>query len=243
MRMDACVTLGTERETRLCPADLLRQMDEAGVDRAVIQPEDRMLAVYNEEGNRALLDAARAHPDRFIPACTANPWFGDRAVESLRRAAGEGARVAVFAPAVQGFLLGDEILDPLLETAGRETLVVYVHTGPHLHATPWQLALVAERHPRIPFLMGHSGATDFWRDVVPAASGCANVYIESSFARPFTVIHHLKALGPDRGVMGSGAPRNDLVFEWDQMRAVLSEEEGCRFYGETLLRLLENRPS
>ena len=40
MTIDCCVTLGQERETDLSADDLLRQMDTAGVDQAVIQPED-----------------------------------------------------------------------------------------------------------------------------------------------------------------------------------------------------------
>lgn len=113
MKIDAYTTPGTERETRLNASDLLRAMESAGIDRAVIAPEDREIAVANAAGNQQMIDLARASAGRFIPACAANPWFGRAAVDEVRRAAGEGARMLVLAPALQGFVLTDEICDNL----------------------------------------------------------------------------------------------------------------------------------
>ncbi len=239
MTIDACVTLGQERETVLSVEDLLQKMNRAGVDRAVIQPADRMLVVDNVEGNQMMLKMAKHHPDRLIASCTANPWFGQRAVDALLSAIEQGSRMIVFAPSLQGFILGDEILTPLLDAVAGKQIPIYVHTGPHLHSTPWQLANVAERHPNLPFLMGHSGATDFLNDIPNAASSMANIYLESSFARPFTMKSHLEKCGIQKGIMGSGAPRNDLEFEWQQMRMVFPQQEYSQFYGDTLWRLLQ----
>lgn len=243
MTLDACVTLGAERETRLSPADLLRKMDAAGVERAMIQADDRALAVDFARGNREMLAVARQHPERLVAVCTANPWYGPAAVEALKRALAEGARMAVFAPSLQGFILGDEILDPVLESLVESRVPIYVHTGPHLHATPWQLAHLAARYPDLSFIMGHSGATDFWNDVADAAMSAPNLYLESSFARPFIMKSHLEKVGFERGLMGSGAPRNDLAYEWSQAREVIAPGQHAGFYGETLGRLIgEVRP-
>jgi len=239
MIIDACVTLGGERETILSVDDLLRQMDEAGVERALIQSQDRALVVDNEDGNRAMLQAAASHPDRLIASCTANPWYGQRAVEAVLNAISQGARMVVFAPALQGFILGDEIVHPVLDAIVEKHVPVYVHTGPHSHSTPWQLVNIAERYPALPFIMGHSGATDYWTDVPNAALVSDNIYLESSFARPFTMINHLKTVGMHRGIMGSGAPRNILKFEWEQARALFPPEENEAFFGGTLLSLIE----
>lgn len=237
--IDACVTLGSERETVLSVPDLLQQMDRAGVDRAVVQPEDRMLIVHNREGNRAMLDAAGKHPDRLIAACTANPWLGKAAVESVRDSIRDGARMVVFAPSLQGFILGDEILFSVLDAVHEMRVPIYVHTGPHLHSTPWQLVSVAERYPSLPFIMGHSGATDFWNDVPNATASLPNIFLESSFARPFSMKSHLASVGIERGIMGSGAPRNGLEFEWAQMRSVFPPDRFSDLYGGTLERLLK----
>lgn len=238
MTIDACVTLGNERETLLGADDLLRQMDRAGVERAVVQPADRALAVDHRQGNRAMLEAAAQHPDRFTAACAANPWFGKEAVQSVLDAIGGGARMLVVAPSLQGFILGDDILFPVLEAVATTRIPVYTHTGPHLHAAPWQLATVAERFPSLPFIMGHSGATDFWNDVPRATEGAPNIFLESSFARPFILRAHLDAVGIERGIMGSGAPRNDLEFEWQQMRDVFPAEQFPNLFGETMQTLI-----
>jgi len=237
--LDACVTLGNERETVLSVEELLRQMDEAEVEQAVVHPSDRQLVVDNEAGNRAMLEAAAEYSGRLIPTCTANPWYGGRGVTGVLRAIEQGARMVVFAPALQGFILGDEILHPILDAIVDMRIPVYIHTGPHSHAAPWQLVNMAERYPSLPSIMGHSGATDYWNDVPAAALASDNIYLEASFARPFTMANHLKQVGMNRGIMGSGAPRNILAFEWQQTRALFPQEENQGYYGGTLRSLIE----
>lgn len=241
MTIDGYCTLGVDREFDLTESTLLQAMDQAGVDRAVIAPVDRFLAVDNQVGNNFVLRAAGAHPDRLIPSCSANPWYGEGAVEELRRACGNGARILVLHPAVQGFPADDELVWPLLEAAAEERIPVYVHTGPPGHATPWQLVDLAGRYPEVDLVMGHCGATDFWNDVVEAGRAAANLYLESSLARPFLFAGYLEELGWEKGIMGSYAPLDELGFEWEQMRRALPAEAVEAVCGGNLLRLLERR--
>ena len=66
---------------------LVRAMDEAGVERAVVCTVDQFIAVRNREGNDDVLRAVRAHPDRFWGLAAVNPWFGEQGVEELSAAA------------------------------------------------------------------------------------------------------------------------------------------------------------
>ena len=241
MTIDGYCTLGVDREYDLTESDLLRAMDGAGVDRAIIAPVDRHLAVRNREGNGFIRKAAAAHPDRLIPACSANPWYGNAALEELRRAVGAGARLLVLHPAVQGYLANDELVWPLLDAAGPEKIPVYLHTGPPGAASPWQVVDLADRYPALDFIMGHCGATDFWNDVVDAGKALPNVYLESSLARPFSLVGRLSVVGMHKGIMGSFAPINELTFEWEQMRRVLPPEALQDVCGDNLLRLLLKR--
>ncbi|MEW6755791.1 MAG: amidohydrolase family protein [Candidatus Latescibacterota bacterium] len=241
MTLDGYCALGLDREYDLTEEALLRAMDQAGVDRAVIAPVDRCLAVDNREGNDLLLAAAAAHPGRLIPACTASPWCGHRAVQEVRRALDAGARLLVLHPAVQGYLANDELVWPLLEAAAAERVPVYVHTGPPGHATPWQVVDLADHFPELDLIMGHCGATDLWNDVVEAARAAPRVHLESSLARPFQFCRYLDQVGHARGIMGSFAPLNDLGLEWQQMRAVLPAPAQADVCGGNLLRLLERR--
>jgi predicted TIM-barrel fold metal-dependent hydrolase len=239
--IDAYCTLGVDREYNFTPAALLAAMDAAQVDRAIIAPVDRALAVFNREGNSAMLDAARAHPRRFLPACSVNPWYGAAATTELARALARGARMLVLHPAVQGYLATDELVFPILALAQRERVPVYIHTGPPGSATPHQVAELALRFPAADFLIGHSGATDFWNDAVDAALSAPNVSLESSLARPFQFARYLERTGPAKGICGSGAPLNDLAFEWEQMRRNIPETFWPQVASGNLQALLEKR--
>lgn len=237
--MDAYCSLGVDREYNLTEAGLLEAMDKAGVARAVVAPVDRFLAVNNKEGNNAMLKAGRRK--RLIPACTVNPWYGAQGVEEFRRASGQGARMLVLHPWIQGYQADDELAFPLIEAAAAKKIPVYIHTGPPGSATPWQVAGLAERYPEADLIMGHCGATDFWNDVVLAAGSRSNLYLESSMARPFLFSGYVQAIGSKRGMLGSWAPLNDLPFEWEQMRKFLPAEHWTDVAGGTMRRLLEKR--
>ena len=241
MKIDCCVTLGVDREFDWLAPELLRAMDTCQVERAVITAVDRCLAVDNRTGNDFLLQQVRLHPGRLLASCSANPWFGPDAVNECRRAIGEGARLLVLHPFLQGFLADDELVWPLLELAEREKIPVYMHTGNPGNSTPWQLVSLARRCPQLDLIMGHSGSTDFWNDVNDAASAAPNIYIETSLARPFSIPGRIQALGPGKVIMGSFAPVNDFCFEWDQMTRVLPPEFHTAVLGGNLQRLLEKR--
>lgn len=237
--IDAYCTLGTERETRLLPDDLLRWMDRAHIDRAVVAPEDREIAVANRSGNDRILSLTDRRDRRFLPACTVNPWLGTRGVDELRRAAAAGARLLVLAPAIQGFYLVDEVADELLGAAAELGVPVYVHTGPHSHAAPAQLVLVAARHPQAQLILGHCGSTDYAADM-PAVLKAAprNVWFELSLVRPWNAAGYVNASNRTRFMFGSSAPRNDPAFELSQFNEHLPIAEYSDVYGGNLARLL-----
>ncbi len=234
--IDGYTTLGAG----LTPDALLKPMDGAGVEHAVIAPEERELAVFNAEGNdRILAEAARA-AGRFIPACCATPWRGDDAVAIIERAAADGARLLVFAPAVQGFMMTDDIVSPLLARAGELRLPVYVHTGPHSMGAPSQTVLAAQRCPDTRFILGHCGSTDHALDMIPIAARQlgSNLFLETSLVRPWALPSYLELAGADRVIFGSAAPRNDLAFELEQAQSLLPLQEHPGFYGKNLRRIL-----
>lgn len=241
LTIDGYCTLGIDREYDLTESTLLEAMDGAAVEKAVIAPPDRYLAVYNREGNETICKAAHAHRSRFIAACSVNPWYGRSAVEEFRRAVGEGARILVLHPLVQGFSANDELVFPLLDEAAAQRVPVYVHAGPPGNSTPWQITDIAERYAQLNFIMGHCGATDFWNDVINATSAVDNIYLESSLARPFAFAGYMDALGKHQGIMGSWSPLNDLGFEWEQIRKFVPPEVFSEISGKNLAKLLMTR--
>ena len=176
MLIDACCIIGTNSDSLPSAKELLRQMDQAGIDKAVIHPTDRCYAWENETGNNLLLDTAKEEPDRFIPTATVNPWRPD-ACDIINRKVDLGVKLLTFAPSCQGFVLSSHMLDPILEMLLDKKLrvPVYIHTGHHSNAAPSQLAMLARRFPTLNFIMGHSGATDYSIDVVNVCKANKNM--------------------------------------------------------------------
>lgn len=239
MILDAYCTLGTERETRLTAEELLRQMDRAGIARAVVAPDDREIAFDNRSGNDRLQETCRRFSQRFLPACTVNPWSGTAGRNELCRAAAHGARLLVLSPALQGFCPADDIADPLLTDVAALGLPVYVHTGPHSFGAPTQLVILAERHPQVRFVMGHCGSTDYAHDM-PAVLRAAprNLWFELSLVRPWAAAEYVR-MGPrERFLFGTSAPRNDPAYELAELSQRLKVAEYADVYGGNLQRLL-----
>lgn len=237
--VDARCTIGSGRQCALEPGELVRRLDDLGIEAAVVSAPDRCLAVANREGNDLVLDACRRFPDRLIGFAGVNPWYGDDAVAELRRAVDAGLRGVVLHPALQGFLLADDLADPVVAAAGDLGLPVYVPTGTPVHALPLQLTELARRFPGVRFVMGHMGHSDFWIDSIPAVAAAPNIYAELSYKQPHTIEDAVRALGPDRVVFGSDAPFNDLRLELEKFFAAdLDDEARALVAADTLLSLL-----
>jgi predicted TIM-barrel fold metal-dependent hydrolase len=221
-------------------ATLLAEMDAAGVDGALVSPAEAEIAVRNRAGNERVLAVARAAPGRLHAYATANPWYGAEAAVELDRALAAGAAAVLLNSALQGFLLLDEIVDPLIAVAREHGVPVYAHTGTPVHALPLQLAELALRFPDVAFVMGHAGRTDFRMDALPALQTAANLYMELSHEPVQTGIAPLvAAVGAGRLVFASDYPERPLRAAVERLRAApLDDAARARVGGGTLLELL-----
>ena len=227
MIIDSHVHLGCDRYKKATLADLLRSMDGCSVDRAVACAVDQALVIDNRAGNDLLIDAVRRHPDRLAGLACANPWYGQRAVEELQRAVGEGLCGLKIKSPVQGFHLSDEILWPLLEECAKLELPVYCHTGTPVTAMPFQLAYAARMFPTVSFIMGHTGASDFWNDVPYAVDAAENILLETSLVSPTTasacVLELIPKIGPERVLFGSDFPMQSMSLELAKTRNLIDD--------------------
>jgi predicted TIM-barrel fold metal-dependent hydrolase len=239
--LDAHVRLGDGRDASLTAAELLATMDRLGIDRALISPQERCLAVDHREGNAFVAEAARSSGGRLLPYAVASPWRGRRALDELARAAEEGAVALALDPAVQGFDLLDGQADPLVAAATARGWPVYVRTGTPSFALPLQLAELAVRHPQTSFVMGKSGATDFWIDARPALERAPNLYADTAYAPWDAVLADLAAapIGPERLVFSTDLPNSDPAIERARHDAwPLTDAARAAILGGTLQRLL-----
>lgn len=242
MIVDAHVRLGRGREVSLSVEQLLSTMDDLGIDKALVAPDERSIAYDNRTGNEMVCRAAAASAGRLIPYATANPWRGAEAVDELARARDAGARALNVDSVLQGFDLLDGLIDPLLEFAADNGWPVYVRTGTPPNALPLPLATLARRYPETPFVMGRSGATDFWIDAAPALRHTPNLFADTCYAPWDTVLTEFERdpqIGSSRLVFSTDAPytvpRAELrrVLDWP-----IDDSARQNVLGGTILRLL-----
>ncbi|WP_207122668.1 amidohydrolase family protein [Actinocatenispora comari] len=240
--VDAHVRVGECREAALPLHTLLATMDRLGIDAALISPPERCIAYHNAEGNALTTGAAAASGGRLYAYAVANPWRGTDALAELDRARSAGAVALAVDPVLQGFDLHDGLLDPLLRKACDWRWPVYVRTGTPPTALPLPLASLARRHPDVTFIMGRSGATDFWIDAIPALRYAPNLLADTSYAPWDTVLSGFGAdpsVGPERVVFSTDAPYTvpevelERILDWP-----LPAADRARVLGENLTRLL-----
>lgn len=239
--IDAHVRLGEGRDAALSAAELLARMDRLAIDRALVSPQERCLAVDHREGNAFVAEAARAAGGRLLPYAVASPWRGPRALDELARAAEDGAVALALDPTVQGFDLLDGQADPLVEAAAARGWPVYVRTGTPAFALPLQLAELAVRHPQCSFVMGKSGATDFWIDARPALERAPNLYADTSHGPWDVVLAGLveEPIGVGRLVFATDQPATDPAIERARIDDwPLADEARATILGATLSQLL-----
>ncbi len=147
--------------------ELLRAMDAAGIDRAVL------LGWYWEKPdtclwqNRFYAAAVRAHPDRFSAFTSFHAGTGPDAVAAdLRQARDAGfCGVGELSPPAQGIAADDPGLAQVFATAGELGLPVNVHvTDPQSRPYPGKIETPADdfvgwarAHPRTTFVLAHWG--------------------------------------------------------------------------------------
>jgi predicted TIM-barrel fold metal-dependent hydrolase len=199
---------------------LLREMDAAGVARAVL------LGWYWEKPatcvaqNRFYARCVQAHPDRLAACATIHPAAGNRAtLAEVRRAHGEGlVGLGELSPQAQGYAVEDATFNAALELAAALGWPVNLHvTDPDSGAYPGRVATplkdfihLAQRHPATTFILAHWGGLLPLRE--PAARSLANVYYDTA-ASPLLYdegvwSRFLGVVSPEHVLFGSDFPLN-----------------------------------
>ena len=165
---------------------LLREMDAAGVERAVV------VALAGVIDNQFVLDACRRHADRFVagasfdPTAAAAPEMAARARAELRDA---GGRVLKLHPRLNRYdVLEPRVIALLEEIAGwRTPPLIWVDSllfpkGVAMQRTPIDsVRLLVERFPSLRFLLLHGGGANalaFYEALAPIQ----NVNLDLSYS-------------------------------------------------------------
>ncbi len=160
-------------------AELLRDLDAAGVEKAVLQGWYWQQPETCAWQNRFYASCARDHPDRLAAFATIHPAAGEAAVVAeLRRARDEGlVGIGELSPHSQGYAVDDLGFAAALAWAGGRRLPVNLHAAdpqagryPGRVETPMDdFVRLARAHPSVTFVLAHWGGGLLMREASPAA--------------------------------------------------------------------------
>ena len=227
--IDAHAMLGSEYPLSLRRDDLLRHMDAHDIAQALVRPLGADLIVDNCAGNDCVLSAG----PRIHGLVSVNPWYGERAIEELKRCRQAGAVGLFLHPSRQGFLPIEPIVTPIIEFAAAAGWPIMFHTGTFVHSDVLAVVEVARRFPQVSFVLGCGGFADMWFEVPGAMGSVSNLWLETSHTLGVGIRTVIQTIGPGRVIFGSGEPSNCygsalktieyLDLQDDAKRAVLQE--------------------
>ncbi len=200
--------------------ELLREMDRAGVARAVLLGWYWETADACAGQNRFYAECVRAHADRLAAFGTVQPRAGRTgAVEELKRAREAGlVGLGELSPHSQGYAIDDPVFCDVLACAAEWRWPVNLHvTDPNSRDYPGRVETpledfgrLARVFPRVNFVLAHWGGLLPLRDA--AAAKLENLYFDTA-ASPLvyddTVWARFAAVVPtERVLFGSDYPLN-----------------------------------
>jgi uncharacterized protein len=165
---------------------LLRDMDAAGIQRAVLQGwywENHSTCV---EHNTFYASCIAAHPSRLSAFATVHPEAGDAALDEVRRAKDAGfSGLGELSPHSQQVSLEDPFWRKILQLAGELSLPVNLHvTDPASRPYPARVdtpltdfIALAQEFPATKFILAHWGGGLAWAN---DAAGLTNVWYDTA---------------------------------------------------------------
>ena len=207
-------------------SDCLREMDEAGIDKAVITAIDGSCVLGEapksiEEQNRELSEMSKRHPDRYIFFSSIDPR-AEGSLEFVERSVTEwNAKGFKLHPNMSGLYPWHEAAYPIYERLQALGLPVLVHTGQMFDpldpkfSQPKELDRVLADFPNLTVIAAHLGIAS-WRELIEVALNRPNLVTDFSafqheaatnYGRFCVVLRRfLDGLGADRVLFGCDGP-------------------------------------
>lgn len=207
---------------RTADADsLLRDMDAAGIDRAVVMGfgwTDQAIAMTV---NDYLVGAAQSHPDRISALASVNPAWGDAAILEARRCLDAGAvGIGELHADTQGCDIGDpDVMGPIMSLLRDAGLPITIHASEpvgHLYpgkgrTTPDILLRFVSNFPDNRIVLAHlGGGLPFYAAMPEVAEALSNVWYDTAalpyLYRPSAVAAAAVTARADRILFGTDYP-------------------------------------
>ena len=197
---------------------LLRQLDQAGIARALCVPGgmidvrqfSRVLTGRLRPDptipNHVVYEAMARHSDRLDGLVCVDPRQGAAALEMMRQGFEQGCRGVKLAPLVHRFQFSEPVLAQIAAACADRGFPIYSHVLPNPGATTGDYAGLARRCPRTCFILGHMGFGPGDVDAIDFAAELENLYLETSLGNYLILRDALSRLGPRKLIFGSEFP-------------------------------------
>jgi uncharacterized protein len=191
---------------------VIRQMDAAGVDLAIIEDSLAYVGMNQADSNRLTKAAVDEFPDRLIGFANIKPPEGaDACRAEIDRTIGEwGFRGIKLHAMADNYSADDPAhVDPVVEAVIRHDVPIWFHTGHLPYATPMQIARLATRFPAAKLIIGHLGSGMIY-DAILCAQARPNIYLDISLQGAGAVHLACAEVAPEKLIFGSDAPYGDM---------------------------------
>lgn len=180
---------------------LIAQMDQAGVDKAVV-------FCYAESMDNAYVEASmKRYPERLIGLYTVNPWAENCEADLEDAISNRGFRGLRLDPVRHGYALNEhQIVYPLIDGCQKLHVPVWCYGAADVFSTPILFAPIAEKYPDVDIILGAMGFTYDASSAAGVAQRFKNVYLDTSGCMTSNVQRALKNAGPRNTVMGTATP-------------------------------------
>ncbi len=222
------------------PEAILRLMDEAGVERAVIMTYRDAPRPGQPDPLQYIADVCSRHP-RLIGFARMDPRHGQLAVSALEHGFRDlGLKGLKLHPVSYVLpLTATEVL-ALIKIAAAWHAPTLFHCGDEEFTLPLQLAQAAARVPEAQIILGHMGGYFHVEDAIQAAQQLPNILLETSaMPYPHMIKRAVEAIGPERVVFASDGPGCDPSIEVAKVRlAGLGDRAEQQVFAGTIERVL-----
>lgn len=204
---------------------LINQMNTYSIEKTV-------LCSMTPSEQQDVIDAYHRHPDRFIPVarvdCSQEQKCYDQLEYLLKEEHFQGGKIQSL---FDGYAADAPCVDPVAEICEAYNVPLYVHSGHEPFSLPWQIGLLAERHPRLRLVMIHMGhGHGIYVDAaLNMARRYKNIWLETSGTSMSAQIRNAyNTVDPERVMFGLDTPFHAPSVEIQKVQACGLDEKGIQ---------------
>lgn len=202
---------------------LIKQMATYNIEKTVIVSTDSF-------NHKEIIDAYKCYPECFIPVvrvdCSKGAVSYDLLEHLIRDEDFKGGKIQSL---FDGYAADSPCVDPACEICEYYDVPFYVHSGHEPFSLPWQVGLLAERHPNLKIVMLHMGhGNGIYVDAaINMARRYENIWLETSGTSMSAQIRNAyENMDKERIMFGIDTPFHEPSVEIQKIMASGVDEEG-----------------